>query len=133
VRVFFDTNVLVSALITHGLCAALLEHVLIEHEPILGSPVREELSRNLTEKFHLDPSLLANTLQALSKFEQAPHARAPADWVIPDPDDAPIPACARNARADYFVTGDKPLLELRALQGLAIVSPRELWEIMDGK
>jgi len=36
VKVFLDTNVLVSALATRGLCADLLRKVLTEHELLVG-------------------------------------------------------------------------------------------------
>jgi uncharacterized protein len=41
VRVFLDTNVLVSAFATRGLCADLLELVLLEHDLVLGRWVIE--------------------------------------------------------------------------------------------
>ena len=38
-RVFLDTNVLVSDLATRGLCADLYERLLTEHEIVIGEPV----------------------------------------------------------------------------------------------
>ena len=42
-RVFLDTNVLVSALATRGLCAELYERLLTEHEVVIGEPVVAEV------------------------------------------------------------------------------------------
>lgn len=50
-RVFLDTNVLVSALTTRGLCADVLRVVLAEHDLIIGDVVLDELRRVLTERF----------------------------------------------------------------------------------
>jgi predicted nucleic acid-binding protein len=46
VRVFLDTNVLVSAFASRGLCADLLELVLLEHDLVSGQTVLREFTRN---------------------------------------------------------------------------------------
>ena len=46
-RVYLDTNVLVSAFAARGLCADLLEVVLLEHEFTLGRNVLSELGKAL--------------------------------------------------------------------------------------
>jgi predicted nucleic acid-binding protein len=51
-KVFFDTNVVVSALTTRGLCAGLMERLIESQEQLLiGEPVVAELTRILAEKF----------------------------------------------------------------------------------
>ena len=42
-RVFIDTNVLVSALAARGLCADLYERLLTEHEVVICEPVIAEV------------------------------------------------------------------------------------------
>ncbi|MGH8728029.1 MAG: hypothetical protein ACREV9_07695 [Burkholderiales bacterium] len=41
--------------------------------------------------------------------------------------DIPILACAIAANVDAFVTGDKALLDLEKIEGILILSSRELW------
>jgi len=53
VRVFLDTNVLVAAFATRGLCADLLRAVLAEHELLSSATVVEELTRTLDEKIRV--------------------------------------------------------------------------------
>jgi uncharacterized protein len=53
VRVFLDTNVLVSAFASRGLCAEVLELVLLDHDLILGRNVLRELDKALREKVKL--------------------------------------------------------------------------------
>jgi hypothetical protein len=48
--VFLDTNVLVSAFASRGLCADLFELVLLEHDLVLGRNVLRELSKALRGK-----------------------------------------------------------------------------------
>ena len=49
-----------------------------------------------------------------------------ANWLPKDPDDNWVIQCAVTARADRIVSGDKPLLALQAVEGVKIISPREL-------
>ncbi|MBI3775909.1 MAG: putative toxin-antitoxin system toxin component, PIN family [Gammaproteobacteria bacterium] len=126
-RIFFDTNVLASGLMGHGLCRDLLDRVVFEHVVVLGAPVHEELRRVLTSKFRVPASLWRELDKRLREFEQAPPANVPLAVAIPDPDDIPVLACAIAAKVDLFVTGDKALLDLGQVESLPILSPRNLW------
>jgi uncharacterized protein len=64
VKVFFDTNVLVSAFATRGLCADLFAHVLLEHELVLGEIVLDELREKLRTKLKL-PRKTIDEIEAL--------------------------------------------------------------------
>jgi len=44
---------------------------------------------------------------------------------IRDKDDDDVLACAKDAKADYLVTGDTDLLELKEFSGISILSPRD--------
>ncbi len=127
-RVFLDTNVLASGLMGHGLCRDLLDRIVIDHTAVLGAPVHEELRRVLTTRFRVPASLWNELDEKLQEFEQAPLSTVPLDIEISDPDDIPVIACAIAAKVDVFVTGDKALLDLKQVQGMPILSPRQLWQ-----
>ena len=131
-RIFLDTNVLASGLMGRGLCHDLLDRILIEHVVLLGAPVHEELFRILTAKFHVPTELWRQIETALDALERTPSVTTPLATPIPDPDDAPILACALAALADIFVTGDKALLGIRKIDNMPIVSPRQLWQLLSG-
>ena len=126
-KLFLDTNVLASALMSHGLCREFLNRALINHTVIIGDPVRDELHRVLTTKFRVPPSLWKQLATKLKKLERAPASNTRLNHPIPDPDDIPILACALAAGAELFITGDKALLELGEVEGMPVVSPREAW------
>ncbi len=86
------------------------------------------MHRVLTPKFHVPPDLWRQLDAKPHKFEQAPPAAVSLDIPIPDPDDILILACAIAAKADAFVTGDKALLDLGKVEGMPILSPRQLWQ-----
>jgi len=131
-RVFLDTNVLVSGLMGHGLCRDFLDRIIIEHTVVLGAPVHNELHRILTQKFHVPDALWRQLDLRLRAFEQAAAAIAPIAPDISDPDDIPVLACALTAKADIFVTGDKLLLDIGKLENMPILSPRQAWGMLAG-
>lgn len=127
-KVFLDTNVLVSALATRGLCADLYERLLTEHEVVIGEPVVLEVLDILQRKFRATGELLVKVEVELRLLRVIPaQAVAPA-LPIRDVDDPWIIACALQADVDYFVTGDAELLTLGRVGNLTIISPRTCWE-----
>jgi len=127
-KVFLDTNVLVSALATRGLCADVLRQVLASHQLIISAPLLTELERVLREKLSVPDNLIAELVEIL---QQDAHASTPinlTDIDILDRDDVLILSSALSGKADLLVTGDKELLELGKVQNLEIVSPRMFWE-----
>ncbi|MGH8746064.1 MAG: putative toxin-antitoxin system toxin component, PIN family [Burkholderiales bacterium] len=129
-RVFLDTNVLVSAFATRGLCADLLELVLLEHDLVLGRQVIRELNRTLRSKLKLSAARAGEITdfvieEAAQVIEAAQPAAVPADV-----EDARVLGEAIAAQAGLFVTGDAALLKLSAIGNMRIVSPRRFWEIL---
>jgi putative PIN family toxin of toxin-antitoxin system len=130
VRVFLDTNVLVSAFATRGLCADLFELVLLEHELVLGRRVVQELDKALRTKLRLSAAQARAVLDFVSEEAAQTVVEAPPADVRADPADARVLGEALAAKASLFVTGDAALLGLRAVESMEIVSPRRFWEKM---
>jgi putative PIN family toxin of toxin-antitoxin system len=124
-RVFLDTNVLVSAFATRGLCTDLLRHVLAEHELVTGQVVLSELSRVLTERIHLPEETVGGILRLLAEYTCVSVPDDVSHLQVRDPDDAVVLASALMARADVLVTGDKDLLEMEGEPGIRIMKPRD--------
>ena len=131
-RVFLDTNVLASSIATRGLCGELLEIIIHDHELLTCQPVLKELQRVLAGKLRLPEAVVDGFLGLLKSEAQLIESRKTPSIAIKDADDIPILACALAANADVFVTGDQALLDLRAVDGLPIVSPRQLWSQLSG-
>jgi len=127
VRVFLDTNVLVSAYAARGLCADLLRLVLGEHALLTGAVNLVELRRVLTERLAAPPEVIALVERALSLAEIVPTPSALLPVDIRDADDAWVLASAVAGDAAMLVTGDQDLLVLGAAAPLPIVTPREAW------
>lgn len=129
-RVFLDTNVLVSAFAARGLCTDLLELVLLEHDLVLGRNVLRELDKALREKVRLSAAHAAEITEFISDEAALLVGHAdPAD-VNTDADDARVLGEALAGQAEIFVTGDAALLKLGVVDELRIVSPRQFWETL---
>ena len=127
-KVFLDTNVLVSAIATRGLCADVLREVLTSHKLIISAHLLKELRQVLQRKFRVPASL---TVEFLDLLQQDSILSKPAnlpDVNIKDKDDLIILASALKVNAELLVTGDKELLALGKIGNLEIVSPRSFWE-----
>jgi len=127
-RIFLDTNVLVSATATRGLCADILREVLALHELVVSSPLFDELERVLSRKFGLSDDLISEVIEFLREDTILSNPGKLFNIRINDQDDVIILSSALNGRAEVFVTGDKEVLRLRKIGGLEILSPREFWE-----
>ena len=129
-RVFLDTNVLVSAFASRGLCADLLEVVLLEHDLIVGQNVLRELRKALREKIKLPQARVSAVVDFVASEAVAVVDRAqPADAKL-TADDALVLGEAQGGQATIFVTGDAALLKLRLFDGIAIVPPRGFWNAL---
>jgi uncharacterized protein len=128
VRVFLDTNVLVAAFATRGLCADLMRTVLAEHQLITGDVVLAELRAALENRIKLPASTVKEILALLQAQEVVPKPPAPSDLPIRDADDQWIVASAVAGRADVLVSGDQDLLAVATQSPIPILSPRGFWE-----
>lgn len=129
-RVFFDTNVLVSSFASRGLCAELFELVLLEHELIVGRNVLLELTKTLRQKLKLPAEHVAEIAEFVSGEGSRITSEIARVGARLDPADALVAREALAGRADIFVTGDAALLRAGPIESLRIVSPRQLWELL---
>jgi putative PIN family toxin of toxin-antitoxin system len=128
VRVFLDTNVLVSAFASRGLCADLLRHVLVEHDLITGEVVLTELKRTLLKRINVPPKVVAEIEHLLRDHQVVAKPRRHLDLGLRDADDEWIIASAVAGEADALVTGDRDILETTVHLPIRVYSPRQFWE-----
>jgi len=126
VRVVFDTNIFISALILPGSRAeeALTRVIEGTDQLILSKPILDELLGVLARKFSRDREELARIAVWLAEL---------AEWVRPtqrlriaaEEADNRILECALAGRAELIVTGDKGLLLLGTFERVDIVTLRD--------
>ncbi len=133
-RVFPDTNVLISAFLSSGTCYRLVQHLIEhpEHELIIGEFVLQESKEKLRRKIKA-PEAEIDTFAELLLSGGLP---SPLPYRLPsisvrDPDDAWVLASALHVGAEVLVTGDRDLLDLAVDVGeLSIITPRALWDLL---
>lgn len=132
-KVFIDTNVWLSGRFWPGLCAELLDSLIkMDVTILLDECVHEEFRRIASEKFRVDVITLEQTEVFFHRHAIIlPRAQIPIKDV-PDLDDAWILAAALTASADWFVTGDKALLEMGHASGMPIIHPRQAYLRLKG-
>ena len=128
-RVVFDTNILVSALVfPGGQGEAALRRIVEETDQlILSRPILDELLDVLGRKFARDVEELAHVAVFLSEIAVivAPKRRL---HVVKDDPDNRIIECAVASRADAIVTGDKALLALKNYGNTRMLTLRSFLE-----
>lgn len=127
-RIVLDTNVLLAAFGTRGLCEALYAACLEGHEVVCSEHILGELRRHLTRAFRM-PARRADEIVAFVResSEVVEPAHVPGS-ACRDPDDLPVLGTAVAGRADLLVTGDQDLLAVGHHDGIPIVTPRDCYE-----
>lgn len=127
-KVFLDTNVLVSAVAARGLCADVLREVFQSHKLVVCDDLFLEIERTLGQKIGVPDDLVAEFTHLLRQDAVEAKTGPDFDLNIRDQADARLISIALSAGADVFVTGDKELLDLAQVDDLEIISPRGFWE-----
>jgi putative PIN family toxin of toxin-antitoxin system len=122
-RIVLDTNVLIAALISHGVCSELLEHCALNHVLVTSDFILGELHENLVKKFKYDASE-ANEALALLRSQMEHVTPVSLDnQVCRDADDDQVLGTAIAGMATCIVTGDRDLLVLQRCENIEILSP----------
>lgn len=126
-RVVLDTNVLVSGLLGGSALGVIQRWRQGDFTLVVNPQIFEEYNSVLKRpKFGLPESLVDELLTFI---------RERADWVEPqtqvkvarDPTDDKFLEAALGGQADYIVSGDNDLLDLKTFEGIPIIPP---WEFV---
>ncbi len=123
-RVVLDSNVLIAAFATRGLCESLLEVCFSDHELFVSEHLLSEVQRNLTMKIKLPTGIIQDIILLLRDRGTLIIPDLVSEDACRDADDLPILGLAQAASADCIVTGDKDLLVLGRFGKISIYSPR---------
>ena len=136
-RVVLDANVLVSALISaKGAPAQILLHWqegkldLVASAPILGELERVLHYPRLQERYDLPEELIQRFLQLLAQQAILVEREEALSVIERDPSDNRYLECAVAGEAEYIVSGDGHLLDLKEYRGIQIFNPREFLALL---
>lgn len=125
-RVVFDSNIYISALvISGGQAERALFRILDGSDTLLISKtILDEVLATLARKFSRDPEALSQTAIILSEMAEVVKPEHTMNVFKDDPDNRVL-ECAEAGRADCIVTGDKTMLRLKQYQNIRLISLRE--------
>lgn len=129
-RVCLDTNVLVAAFATRGLCTDVVRTVLAEHELVVGDVILAELRRVLERKLRLPEDRIAAVEAVFEGITVVAKPESASTLKLRDASDGWVLATAVACAADVLVTGDEDLLVVADGAPLEILSPRAFWELL---
>jgi putative PIN family toxin of toxin-antitoxin system len=129
-KIFLDTNVLVSAFATHGLCADVLREVFASHDLLTCVEVLEEMKWVFMEKFGVSEALIKDIVLLLHNETIMVHPTKTVDVTLKDKADIQIVSAALAGGADMLVTVDRELQNLVRIENRKILSSREFWEML---
>ncbi|MDF2953798.1 MAG: putative nucleic acid-binding protein [Thermodesulfobacterium sp.] len=134
-RVVLDTNVLVSALFFKGELSKLLfplkKFILLFSE--------ETLNEFIKVLHYPKFSLTEDEIEYLLQFEILPYSKIVEvtfkfdKEICPNKDDQKFLELAVSAKANYIITGDKDLLNLKEINKIKILSPKEFLSLLKKK
>ena len=137
IRAVFDTNLLVSYLLTHRPpVATLIDHHLARDDFLLvtAPELLAELDRVLSypklQQYYTDAdrTRFVALVMALSEIVDLPEA---VPRICRDPDDDRIIACAVVGEADVIVSGDHDLLTLGRVGDLPVITAAQFLDMLE--
>jgi len=126
-RIFFDTNVIISAFITHGSAPELFSYCLANHRNYTSDFVIAELEKNLPKFDYSEEEIKIVTGFLNINFSIISGYGKLGEKICRDEDDDNILAAACKSEVDCIITGDKDLLVLKKYNGIPVLSPRDFW------
>ncbi len=128
----FDTNVLVSALIsTMGNPALLLDRAGKSYMLFISKDILTELEDVISrDKFGFTEEEVNTIIEAIISFSEVINPGIKLDVIESDPDDNKILECAVACGASYIVSGDRHLLELKKYGKIKIITPKTALDLI---
>ncbi len=128
-NIVLDTNVVVAAFASRGLCSSVFELSLDRYSIIISKHILTEVHRILFKKFKMTEKNVESIIEYLSEYCFVKEYMKLNKNICRDKDDDEILALAKSNDVGYIITGDNDLLILKAFGLTKIISPREFWEI----
>ena len=132
-RIVIDTNLLVSAILTPGGNPAKILKLILERKlNLIISPAILKEARQvfnypklikLLEKNKITSAEVYGFLDKMSRVALITPGKLAINAIPEDPADNKILACAVEGGADYIISGDHHLTDLKIFKGIKIVGP----------
>jgi len=128
VRITLDSSVLIAAHISRaGVCAELLEDILLHHDLVISEFILAELTGKLKEKFNFP---VRDAAQIVAFLRRVSILVLPSDLppdLCRDPTDVPVLGTAIAGECSLLISVDHDLLDMREIRDIPIIRPGDYW------
>ena len=139
-KVVVDSNVIISGLTAaagnpHNILEAWRRgEIILLTCPAIVEEIAEVLGRPFfRDRRHITEEDVSRARRVLEMDATMVVPRVPLDVVEDDPDDDRVLECALEGSADYIVSGDHHLLDLRRFRHIPILTPRQFLAILEAR
>lgn len=129
-RIVLDTNVIIAAFASRGLCAEIFEVCLSRHIIIISEYILSEVKEKLSKKIHVPENTVKSIIGYLRDITEVIQPEPIDKSICRDEDDANIIGTALSGNAKFIITGDNDLLVLKNYKDIKIITPREFWSFL---
>ena len=129
-RIVLDTNVIIAAFATRGLCADVLELCISGHTLVTSEFILSETREKLSEKLHLPESVIHDIISYLHDNSEIVVPARIVESMCRDKDHVEIIGTAVSGKANFIITGDEDLVVLINHEQVKILTPRAFWEFL---
>jgi len=131
-KVVFDTNIFISAFVIPGSKSEKAYHHAIKGSFTLYTSIfiLTETAEKLREKFGWKEERIIRLLKSISKVAAVVKTK-PSLHLLADEPDNRILECAIDVKADFIITGDKHLLDLKDYKDIRIVKLADFLNIIE--
>lgn len=130
-RAVADTNIFISAVMFGGLPGSFLDLALLfAFTLIVSQALLDELDEKLRGKFKLSGDEAMAIRAKITGVAEIVKPDITLDVIRDDPDDNRVLECAVASRADYIVSGDRHLRDLKDYTGTPILTVRQFQDII---
>lgn len=128
-RIALDSSVLIAAHISRaGVCAELLEDLLLHHELVISEFILEELTRKLCEKFDFPRRDVNHVVAFLRRVAVVVSpADLPSD-LCRDSNDIPVLGTAVAGACALLISVDRDLLDMQKVEEIPIIRLGAYWQ-----
>jgi len=124
--VVFDTNIFISAVFWEGKSYILVKKAINQEIIVfISNYILDEIRKVLVRDFNLEKQEIVDVVNAVLYFTHLIETKESVKIVKDDPKDDQILDCALACNADFIVSQDNHLLNLKSFRNIKIISPEE--------
>ena len=126
-KILFDANVIISALIVKGVSFEVVKYAKKKHNVFISDFIIREIKNKLKNKFKFNDKEIKKVLSFLNTYFQNAGKVENIERVCRDKEDDSILSAGLKIKADVIITGDDDLLSLKRYKSIDIIKPSDFW------